>query len=159
MFRLGLDGNPGWFLGDMRNPDPPRISQQELVNYQQSHIDRRLHDAMNISRGALGRTVHVPISANFAVLDDNLIDDNVYYYEPPCLEIYISELLDRFMLYYLTNESKFFAVDLLGAYYELSERRDTLYESRISEESRLWHANRLIERQSNDILCYIHSSC
>lgn len=104
----------------MRIPDPPRISQQELVNYQQSQIDRRLNDAMNSSRGTLGRTVHVPISANFAVLDDNLIDDNVYYYEPTCLAIYLSEMLDRFMLYYLTNESKFNAIDLLGAYYELS---------------------------------------
>jgi len=133
MLKIGQDGYPGWLFGDMRIPDPPRISQQELVNLQQSKIDRKLKDAMNFSMGAMGRTVHVPISANFAVLDDNLIDNNVYYYEPPCLSILLSDLLDKFTLYYLTNESKFYAVDLLGAYFELSERRDDIYESRISE--------------------------
>ena len=155
MFKLGPDGTPGWFLGDMRIPDPPRISQQDLANYQKNQIDRNLNDAMNFSRTNMGRTVHVPISANFAVLDDNLIDDNVYYYEPPSLAIYLSDLLEKFMLYYLTNESKFFAIDLLGAYHDLSVARNEIYESRINEESRLWHSNRLREGQRNDVLCYM----
>ena len=155
MFKLGPDGTPGWFLGDMRIPDPPRISQQDLVNYQQSQIDRKLNDAMNSSRTNMGRTVHVPISANFAVLDDNLIDDNVYYYEPTCLAMYLSDLLEKFMLYYLINESKFFAIDLLGAYYDLSEGRNDLYESRICEESRLWHDNGPKEGKSYDVICYM----
>ena len=100
--------------------------------------------------------MHVPISANFAVLDDNLIDDNVYYYEPPCLANYLSELLDRFMLYYLTNESKFYAIDLLGAYFDLSGRKKRTYtkpESMRNPDCG-WRTESQ-ERQSNDIVCYM----
>ena len=155
MFKLGIDGTPGWFLGDMRIPDPPRISQQDLVNYQQNQIDRKLNDAMNSSRTNLGRTVHVPISANFAVLDDNLIDDNVYYYEPSCLAYYLSELLDRFMMYYVTNESKFYAIDLLGAYCDLLRTRNERSEATIFEEASRWMAAKSQKKIENDIFCYM----
>jgi hypothetical protein len=87
-------------------PNKPRISETEILLYQQSNIDQKLNEAMMNSRSNAGRmtTIHVPISANLAIFDDNLIDDNVYYYEPSCLVVYLKHLLDRFMLYYYDNE-------------------------------------------------------
>lgn len=133
MFKLGPDGTPGWFLGDMRIPDKPRISQQDILLYQQSNIDRKINEAMMNSRSNAGRvsTMHVPISANLAVFDDNLIDDNVYYNEPTSLSAYLNIILDRFMLFHHDNEIKFNEIDLLGAYYDLIESRNDAEEAKL----------------------------
>ena len=156
-YKLGFDGNPGWFLGDMRIPDPPRIGQQEIMAYQQSIIDRKLNEALSNSRYNSARTsiVNVPISANFAVLDDNLIDENVYFNEPTCLFDYIYEMLARFMWFYSTNLSRFNAIDFLGAYFDLIETRDESMEARISEDAMNWHMNKFPTRSNNDIQCFM----
>jgi len=61
-----------------------------LIKYQQNQLVRELNEAMNNSRSNSWRmnTLHVPMSANFAILDDNLIDDNFRYHEPIASLIY-----------------------------------------------------------------------
>jgi len=91
----------------MRIPDPPRIGQQELSRHQQIQLDRTLNDAMINSRNNSGtlNQLHVPISANLAILDDNLIDANVYYHVPTCLVDLIYDTLCRVTLYYYANQN------------------------------------------------------
>jgi len=99
--------------------------------------------------------MHVPISANLAIFDDNLIDNNVYSYEPPCLAVYLKYLLDRFMLFHYDNELKFNEIDLLGAYFDLLENRDEVREEGIYLNARAWQECNCHMSYNNDIVLFM----